>query len=84
MNNELRQKATNDFQKDFFKLMNNSVFGKTMENVQKDKDIKLDIGLRAKFPYNQVFFKTSTSNRNKKTLIMNKFVYLGSSILDII
>ena len=35
MNNELRQKVTNDFKKKFFKLINNSVFGKTIKNVQK-------------------------------------------------
>ena len=92
MNNELRQKATNDFQKDFFKLMNNYVFGKTMINIRKYKDIKLVKAERKRyylvsepnFHMTKFFSKHLLATEMKKTqVIMKKSDYLGLSILDI-
>ena len=74
MNTKLRTEATNDFEKYFFKLMNNSLFGKTMEHVRKHKDIKLvttDKGrnqLVTEANYHAtVIFRRLISNRNEKS-----------------
>ena len=92
MNTKLRKEAKNEFEKDFFKLMNNSVFGKTMENMRKHRDIKLVLTdeKKKKLVSEPNYYTTKTFSENllliemKKTKVkMNKFVYLGMSILDI-
>ena len=92
LNTDLRTKAKNDFEKDFFKLMNNSVFGKTMENLRKRVDIHLvtsekkAIKLFAKPNYDKrtIFSGNLIAAHMKKTnLQLNKPIYLGMSILDL-
>ena len=86
MNTELRQKPNNNFEKILFKLMNNVVFGKTMENVRKYRDIKLVTTERRKYylvsePNNHTtkfFTKNLLAIEMKNTHItMNQPVFLG-------
>ena len=92
MNTEPRKKAKNDFEKDFFKLMNNALFGKTMENVKKHRDIKLVTAdkrrnqLVTEPNYHEIkfFSENLLAIEMKKTKVkMNKPIYLGLSILEI-
>ena len=92
MNIDLRKQAKNDFQKYFFKLMNNSVFGKTMENVRKHRDIKLVTTdkrrnqLVSEPNYHEIkcFSENLVAIEMKKAKVkMNKSVYLGLSKLEI-
>ena len=92
MNTKLRKEAKNEFEKDFFKLMNNSVFGKTMENLRKHRDIKLVTTdeKRSKLVSEPNYHTTKRFSENllaiemKNTKVkMNKPVYLGMPILDI-
>ena len=92
MNTKLRNEAKNEFEKDFFKLMNNSVFEKAMENVRKDRDIKLVTTeeKRIKLVSEPNYHTTKQFSENflavemKKTKVKtNQPVYLGVSILDI-
>ena len=92
MNTKLRKEAKNDFEKDFLKLMNNSVFGKTMENLRMHRDIKLVTTdeKRNKLVSEPNYHTTKHFSENllaiemKKTKgKMNKPIYLGMSILDI-
>ena len=92
INTELRKKAKNDFEKDFFKLMNDVVFGKTLENVRKHRDIKLvkSDKRRNKLVSEPNFHTMKLIDNNlaiievKKVKVkMNKPIYLGLSILDI-
>ena len=92
MNTELRKLAKNDFEKDLFKLMNNSVFGKTMENIRKHRDIKLvttdkkrsKLVSEPNYHTSNLISKDLSIIEMKKTKVkMNKPIYLGLSILEI-
>ena len=92
MNTELIKQAKKDFEKDFFKLMNNSIFGKAMENVRNHRDIKLvktdkkRIKLVSEPNYHttKYFSENLLAIEMKKIKVkMNKPVYLGLSILEI-
>ena len=91
MNNKLRKKS-NDFQKELFKLMNNAVFGKTVENVRKHRNIKLvtterrRIYLVSEPNYHTTKFFTEyllAIKMRKTQILMSKPVYLDFSILDL-
>ena len=92
-NTNLRAMAKNNFEKDFFKLMNNSVFGKTMENIRNRVDVKL-VNTKEKLRKlvakpnlkspPKIFSENLVSVHMRKTsLLMNKPVYLGMCILDL-
>ena len=92
MNTELRKKAKNEFEKNVFKLLNNSVFGKTMENVRNHRDTKLATSDKRRkrlvsepnYHSHKDFSYHLMSIEMKKTRVkMIKLVYLGMSILGI-
>ena len=92
MNTKKRKEAKNEFEEDFFKLMNNAVFGKTMENVRKHRDIKLvrtdkrrnRLVSEPNYHTTKYFSENLLEMEMKKTNVkMNKPAYLGISILDI-
>ena len=91
-NTELRKSAANSFEKDFFKLMNNSVFGKTIENIRKRQNIilvddrakALKLSSRPNFDRATIFDPNLVAIHMKKTEVyFNKPIYVGQAILDL-
>ena len=90
MNTELRKNAKNEFEKDFYKLKINSVYGKTVQNDRKHRDIKL-VTAEAKRIASEPKYH-STKCISKRLLVMemkkievkiNKPIYLGQALLDL-
>ena len=91
-NTQLRTATTNDFEKDFFKLMNSLVFGKTMENIRKHRNIRLVMTeekylrtvMKPNFKSGVLFGESLIGcEMGKIKVVMNKPVYLGQAILDL-
>ena len=91
-NTQKRTQAKNTFEKDFFKLMNNSVFGKTMENIRKRVDVRLitDDKKLLKMASKPTYVSSKIFNENlvavhkiKETLTLNRPAYVGMCILDL-
>ena len=91
-NIQLRTLAANDFEKDFSKLMNNTVFGKTMENIRKHRNIKLVTSresylktvVKPNFKSGVLFGENLMGyEMGKIKVVMNKPFYLGQAILDL-
>ena len=91
-NTELRKTAANSFEKDSFKLMNNSVFGKTIENIRKrqniilanDRDKGLKLSSRPNFDRSTIFDSNLVAVHMKKIEVyFNKPIYVGQAILDL-
>ena len=91
-NTELRKTAANSFEKDFFKLLNNSVFGKTIENIRKRQNVFLvdnrakavKLSSRPNFDRSTIFDQNLVAIHMKKTEVyFNKPIYVGQAILDL-
>ena len=92
MNTDLRKHAKNNFEKDFFKLMNNAVFGKKMENVRNHRDIKLVTSdkRRSILASEPNYYSSKCISKDlmimemrKVEVKMNKPIYLGQAMLNI-
>ena len=83
-NTQKGTQATNSFEKDFFKLMTNSVFGKIMENLRKWTDVKLVTDIKTNFVTSNIFNeKLVAVHKIKETLTLNRPAYVGMCILDL-
>ena len=85
MNTDLRKIAKKDFEKSIFKLMNNAVLGKTMENIRKHRDIKLVTTEKGRnyLVSEPNYHATKFFTENLLAMEMKKTVYLGLSMLDL-